>query len=293
MNESVATSLLEESLTNLSLKNTTGLKRNTLDKFYTQPDVVSKCIKICLDNLNIDKINDIVIEPSAGAGAFSLQLTEIFKNVISYDIEPQGETIIKQDYLKLEYTNLENKTVHVIGNPPFGRQSCLAKKFIKKSCEFAKSISFILPKSFKKQSLQKTFPLNFHLIKQIDLDKNSFTIEKTNKEYNVPCVFQIWIKKIEKRQIDNSCLTCKYFTFVKKHENPDISIRRVGINSGNLSNIISDKNIQTHYFIKFVNKEFKTIILEKYKTIVFESDNTVGPKSISKTELIKKINELF
>lgn len=285
---------LESSFSNLSLKNTTGLRRNTLDKFYTQPEVVSKCINLCLDNLNIDKLNDTVIEPSAGAGAFTLQLTEIFKNIISYDIEPDHETIIKQDYLKLESTNLENKTIHVIGNPPFGRQSSLAKKFIKKSCEFAKSISFILPKSFKKQSLQKTFPLNFHLIKQIDLDKNSFTDSfSSNKEYDVPCVFQIWIKKIEKRQIDNPCLTSEYFTFVKKHENPDISIRRVGINSGNLSKIIIDKNIQTHYFIKFANEESKTIILEKYKTIIFESDNTVGPKSISKTELIKKINKLF
>ena len=84
-----------------------------------------------------------------------------------------------------------------------------------------------------------------------------------------------------------------YFKFVKKHDNPDISIRRVGVNAGNLSNIITDKNVQTHYFIKFTDEISKTTILEKYKTIIFESDNTVGPKSISKTELTKKINELF
>ena len=34
-----------------------------------------------------------------------------------------------------------------------------AIKFIKKSCEFCDSVSFILPKSFKKDSLKKTFPL--------------------------------------------------------------------------------------------------------------------------------------
>ena len=52
------------------------------------------------------------------------------------------------------------KKIHIIGNPPFGRQSSLAIKFIKKSAEFCDSISFILPKSFKKDSLKKHFPLN-------------------------------------------------------------------------------------------------------------------------------------
>ena len=47
--------------------------------------------------------------------------------------------------------------LHFIGNPPFGRQSSLAKKFIKHicSCDKTKTIAFILPKSFKKDSLKK------------------------------------------------------------------------------------------------------------------------------------------
>jgi hypothetical protein len=44
--------------------------------------------------------------------------------------------------------------IHIIGNPPFGRQSSTAIKFIKKSCLFCNSLSFILPKSFKKDSLK-------------------------------------------------------------------------------------------------------------------------------------------
>ena len=39
-----------------------------------------------------------------------------------------------------------------------------------------------------------------------------------------------------------------------------------------------------------INKEY---FLEKYNNIIFDLDNTVGPKSISKPELIKKINSLF
>ena len=83
--------------------------------------------------------------------------------------------------------------IHIIGNPPFGRQSSLARKFIKKSCDFCDTLSFILPKSFKKDSFQKTFPLYFHLVYQVDLPEKSFQVN--SKDYNVPCVFQIWIKR--------------------------------------------------------------------------------------------------
>ena len=47
---------------------------------------------------------------------------------------------------------------------------------------FCDTISFILPKSFRKSSNQRCFPLNFHCVAEIDIDKNSFTIDgKTHK----------------------------------------------------------------------------------------------------------------
>ena len=83
--------------------------------------------------------------------------------------------------------------IHCIGNPPFGRQASLARKFIKKCSLFCNTIAFILPRSFKKESYQKAFPLDFHLIKQYDLDQDSFVIlEKgIEKIHRVPCIFQI------------------------------------------------------------------------------------------------------
>ena len=84
------------------------------------------------------------------------------KHYIFYDIEPENHEIIKQDYLLYddyhEIKKMYNK-IHVVGNPPFGRQSSLVIKFIKKSCEFSESISFILPRSFKKDSLKRGLPL--------------------------------------------------------------------------------------------------------------------------------------
>ena len=85
------------------------------------------------------------------------------------------------------------KKIHIIGNPPFGRQSSLAIKFIKNLVNIAIVCLFILPKSFKKDSMKKHFPLEYHLIFEFDLPENSFIVD--DKEHNVPCVFQIWEKK--------------------------------------------------------------------------------------------------
>ena len=111
-----------------------------------------------------------------------------------YDLEPEHNEIIKQNYLTLDNPiTTTTQRIHLIGNPPFGRQSSLAIQFIKKSAEYCDSISFILPKSFKKDSLQKHFPLSFHLIHVYDIPENSFIVD--NQAHNVPCVFQIWTKK--------------------------------------------------------------------------------------------------
>lgn len=187
--------------------------------------------------------------------------------------------------LDVEYNN-----IHIIGNPPFGRQSSLAIQFIKKCCEFANTISFILPKSFKKNSMQKHFPLNYHLIFEINLPENSFLVN--DKETDVPCVFQIWQYKKEKRKIIKNLIPIN-FKFVNKSENPDISFRRVGVNAGKIMKDIEDKSIQSHYFIKFTNSLTIDQNLKKLTSIKFNDDNTVGPKSISKQELIKEFNELL
>lgn len=204
-----------------------GLNRNTIDKYYTKKEIVDMCITDIKNKLQINK-TDLVIEPSAGNGAFIEKIKEITDNYLFFDIEPENNNIQKQDYLKLEYKNFD-KPVHIVGNPPFGRQSATAIQFIKYSCLYATSISFILPKSFKKDSLKKHFDLKFHLISELDLPTNSFLVN--NVETDVPCVFQIWLKKDEPRKTE---LPNKpnNFKFVKKTDNPDISFRRVGVNAG-------------------------------------------------------------
>ena len=272
-------------------KQTKGLNRNTIDKYYTKHSVVELCLNYVKEYIKIDN-NDLIIEPSAGNGSFISGIKTLSSQFIFYDLEPDNIEIIKQDYLLFDYTDLKSKfnNIHIIGNPPFGRQSSFAIKFIKKSCEFCNSLSFILPKSFKKDSLKKTFPLDFHLIFEIDLPDKSFLVD--GHEHNVPCIFQIWQRKPYQR-VSLEKVEPIHFIFVEKKDNPDISFRRVGVNAGSIDTNIDEKSIQSHYFIKFTNDKSINDNIKKISNIKYDFNNTVGPKSISKQELIREFNPLL
>lgn len=286
------TDLTEQQITTkMATKQTKGLNRNTVDKYYTKDVVVELCLNLVKKHMQI-KTDDLIVEPSAGNGSFIAGIKSLTSNFIFYDLEPDNDEITKQDYLLCDHGIMKNafSKIHVMGNPPFGRQSSMAIKFIKKSCEFCDSVSFILPKSFKKDSLKKTFPLNFHMIFEIDLPEKSFLVDGV--EHDVPCVFQMWEKKNLNR-IVNEKLEPNNFMFVEKTENPDISFRRVGVNAGVIDEKIDEKSVQSHYFIKFTNKKSTNDNMNKLSTINYDFNNTVGPKSISKQELIFKFNPLL
>ena len=274
----------------MSFKQNKGLNRNTIDKYYTKPIIAEECVEFVKQYIDVSK-DDLVIEPSAGDGAFIQPIKSLSNNYKFYDLEPENNEIMKEDFLNFSYTKIkeEYKIIHVIGNPPFGRQSSLAIKFIKKCCCFSSSISFILPKSFKKESMKRHFLNNFHLIFEKDLKEKSFLVNGI--ETNVECVFQIWVSKHEERKQEIKLKPLK-FEFVKKENNPDISFRRIG-NAGTISKITNDKNINSHYFIKFTNDKTVDDNIGKLKSIHFSFNNTVAAKSISKPELISEFNKLL
>jgi len=281
-------------MSNMKTNQVKGLNRNIIDKYYTKKNIVDLCLTHVKKYIEINT-DDLIIEPSAGNGAFIMGIKSLTKYFKFYDLEPENDEIIKQDYLLYSYcddimNNNFTKKIHVIGNPPFGRQSSLAIKFIKKSCEFCNTISFILPKSFKKDSLKKSFPLNFHLIFEIDLPDKSFLVNGI--EHNVETVFQIWEKKDVKRILIKKVEPIN-FIFVRKTENPDISFRRVGVNAGVIDIKIDEKSIQSHYFIKFTNGKSINDNINMLSSITYNFNNTVGSKSISKQELICKFNPLL
>lgn len=147
-----------------------------LDKFYTPKETAKKCIDIFYQTFfGVTEI----IEPSAGNGNFSLQIP----NCIAYDLEPEHESIIEQDFLKLELPYKQGRAF--IGNPPFGNRNNLSRSFYKHACKMADMIAFILPIS----QLDNTDSLYlFDLVKSVNLGVLEYSKMK------VHCCFNLYLR---------------------------------------------------------------------------------------------------
>jgi hypothetical protein len=263
------------------------MDRRSLDKFYTKDHVAIDCIQRMLDVIHPSP-NDLIVEPSAGNGSFLNRLEQLDQKVDAFDLYPESDRIRQQDFYTYVPPKIE-ESIHVIGNPPFGRQTSDALKFIKKAASFASSISYILPKSFKKESYQRRVPLEFHLADEMDLPSPSFELD--GKDYDVPCIFQIWKKERYKRALQER-LTCDDFEFVSKTDNPHVAVRRVGIYAGKVSKEPQDKTVTTHYFLRFKDINRLEEQIEKLYELDYPTKNyTVGPRSISKEEIIREWNK--
>ena len=302
-------------------KQDTGKYRtNTKDQFYTSPHVAKKCIQILISVLRdvglyspvLPLSSYLWVEPSAGNGAFLNNIPETYDK-IGIDIEPApgaDANILKQDFLTwvppAQKTN--QKPVIIFGNPPFGRQSSLAKAFIAHSCKFASisTIAFILPRSFVKPSMSCAFESHFHCIHSSEVERNAFVLGGGDgsgggdASYDVPCVFQIWQKKSVPRIVPEK-ITEKGFQYVKETDPRDIVIRRVGVYAGRCfdgGNNATEYNKQTHYFIKLdeqivaVQHQHIKQIVDKVNAHVFPT-NTTGPRSLSKPEINIVLNAVI
>lgn len=255
-----------------------GGNKDKLDKFYTKPEIVDSC----LQKLDLSTF-DYIIEPSAGSGAFSSQID----NVYAYDLEPDSPDIIKADWFQVDKSQFSGKVL-VVGNPPFGTNGSLASKFIIESSKIAHTIAFILPKSFKKPSLKERLPLNLHLVYEEDLPEKSFLFQ--GKPYGVPCVFQIWEKRETQRTKEVKRFTSEFFKFSSKGA-CDFRVQRVGGNAGKASNNLNVSSA-SNYFIKNTSRLTNTEFITLINSLTFPSiSDTAGPKSLSKQELIHVIEQ--
>lgn len=293
-------------------KQDTGKYRtNTKDQFYTSPDVAKKCIQVLISRLHNGELYSPVlplssylwVEPSAGNGAFLNSIPDTYDK-IGIDIEPSigssKENILKQDFLTWMPPIHNQKPVIIFGNPPFGRQSSLAKAFVAHSCKFASTstIAFILPRSFVKPSMSCAFGLHFHCIHSSDVERNAFVLGGGDASYDVPCVFQIWQKRSVPRIVPEK-ITEKGFQYVKETDPRDIVIRRVGVYAGRCFhgdiNSATEYNKQTHYFIKLDGQpavQHIKQIVDKVNAHVFPT-NTTGPRSLSKPEINIVLNTIL
>lgn len=222
----------------------------SIDKFYTQTQVAKECIDLIPDL----ETYDTIVEPSAGDGSFSKQL-----QCIAYDIEPESEDIIQKDWFTVD--KIEGKHILVIGNPPFGSRSTLAKNFIRHSQKLgAETIAFILPDTFSKLTNQSLtlFPKKWKLIVEHKISNSNFIIQDSLKPYHVPCTFYVWTTRdsnINLRQVKIE--QSKDFDFLPRgSENADFTING---NSGKVKELHEVTNSKAEHYIKAKEKSVEEL----------------------------------
>jgi hypothetical protein len=252
-----------------------------LDQFFTNHDVVDNC----LSTIDVS-MYDVVIEPSVGSGSFYNKI--VHENIKAIDLEPQFLETIKMDFLKYnEYTlfdSLMGVNILVIGNPPFGKNSSLAVKFFKHASTFANTIAFVLPRTFRKPSVQNRLHDHFHLEKEIILPKNSFHTPD-GKDVDVPCVWQIWERRSEIREKIIRRITHEDFMFVKR-EDADFLIQRVGGGAGIVVRNFTNETPKLPAYYNIKGYDEVCSVFERIDWDKSTKYDTAGNPSLSKDDII-------
>jgi hypothetical protein len=253
-----------------------------LDQFYTRPEIA----KECCDLIDFSKYSSI-LEPSAGTGAFLPFLPE--DKVTAIDLEPIHPSIEQRDFF--EY---KEKHDLIIGNPPFGRVSSLAIKFFNHAATLTNTIAFIIPRTFRRVSVQNKINLEFHLILDHEVPMGSFIPSSMKAK----CCFQLWERKKYSREKIKLPLTHEdfiaksYITINGKVHAPDdvdFAIRAYGSNIGQISFDIEQLAPKSWHFIKAINESCIDIFpnLDYYPMASW----TARQDSIGKADLIYLYNK--
>lgn len=271
-----------------------------LDQFYTQPSVAKSCLEFLGKHISPELFSKAVfLEPSAGTGSFFKLLPN---RAFGFDLEPKCEGVIQQNFLDFSIDTLFaaaneefTEPVITVGNPPFGKNSSLALKFINIAAKFSSHVAFVLPNTFRKDSMLNKIDRHLHLVAELPLGSDSFEFD--GQPYNVPCVFQVWERRSTERAIVQKSISHPDFNFVRKTDDHDFAIRRVG---GLAGKVITPETPDyqkyspaSHYYIKANPGRIKECLAILSKEVNWDAVkyNTAGNPSVSKRELVFMYHE--
>jgi hypothetical protein len=265
--------------------NTCETRHEGLDKFYTKPEIAKACISRIK---NWDEW-DLVVEPSAGNGNFFKHIPTTKK--IGIDIKPGCNSVIEKDFFK--YVPKPGKIL-VIGNPPFGKNSSLAIKFFNHAASWADTIAFIIPRTFRRTSIQNRLDMSFHLSHDEDIPIKPCAFEPP---MSVKCCFQIWVKREIRRNVIHLPVThndWEFLPFGPKDDrnqptpprNADFVILAYGGACGRIqTNGLQKLRPKSWHWIK--SNIDKTVLMRRFETLDYSiSENTARQNSLGRSDLV-------
>lgn len=262
-----------------------------MDQFYTNDQIALNCIEELKNHINLHDF-DIILEPAAGTGSFFKLIPEHQREGV--DIDPKHPDVLKQDFL--HYAPTSNRSYCVIGNPPFGKGSSLAIKFFNHAASFAEVIAFIIPRTFKRVSVQNRLDLDFHLIHTHDLPLKPCCFSPV---MSAKCCFQVWKRDERMRRRKKKILPNTHPDFAFLHLGPldengqptppdgaDFAIKAYGSNCGKIKDddLITLRPKSWHWIKSHIDLD---LLKSRIRALDFSmSKDTVRQDSIGQSELI-------
>jgi hypothetical protein len=196
---------------------------------------------------------------------------------------------------------LDTKRILVIGNPPFGRVSSLAIKFFNHAASWCDIIAFIVPRTFRRVSVQNRLDARFHLRhdEDIPMDPCSFSPPMMAK-----CCFQVWEKTQTKRNtidLSTSHPDWDFLSYGPKDDKgqptpptgADIAFRAYGGRCGQLvlSGFETLRPKSWHFLKCNMNKE---VLIQRLQSLDYSlSENTARQNSIGRGELVRLYTDAY
>lgn len=282
---------------------TDNVKRNRerktgKEQYFTNDAVVDYCMKIAKPFIRDEHL---FYEPCAGSGQFIkgyLRAGICESRIKASDLDPKSSGITKRDFLsdRFRMENFTNENGHkplfILTNPPFGRASCLAIRFFNKLAPHAEYIGFLIPKAWRKWSVQNKLDVRYHLVADVEMPRDAFHSPDGEKYGDgLATIFQIWERRDYPREIiqieDRG-----YFKRVAPAE-ADVALTGFGYSTGRVElkgEFVPEPNT-TKYYLKVKDKKVITA-LKKIDVKRF-SQNVAYTEVISLEELKFLLNEYF
>ena len=158
-----------------------------------------------------------------------------------------------------------------------------------RAAEFSSQIAFLVPRSWRKWSVQNRLDPRFHLVLDVDVAvqyEDAFG-EKIAKRNDLRTCFQIWEKRLDLR----ATIAVPDNGFIQKTtpDNADLAIRVFGYGCGNVMSDFPRQPNTTLMFLRVLDKSIKSALLDlDYERF---SINTAYTRALSFQEINFLINE--
>ena len=259
------------------------------EQYYTPAALASELVARTLQHLDNPR-SVYFLEPAAGTGSFLRALESAgIEAMTAIDKYPKNHRVTQADFLTWSPHRTDFVT---ISNPPFGRNNALSVPFFNHAAEFSNYIAFLVPRSWRKWSVQNRLDDRFHLIEDTSVQvqyEDEFG-NKIAKNNDLRTCFQIWKKQDfprKKISVPDNGLIAK-----SGPEQADIAIRVFGYGCGQVFDQFERVPNTTLMFLRILDKRVMGLI----KGLDYESFaiNTAYTKALSFQEINFLINqELF